>query len=127
MNIIAKIKNIFTTRKYFLKNKKILILFFSSLFLNLISWVYIFLNIKMQSDPIFLHYNIYYGVDLIGNWYQIYIYIPLISIVILFINFLISYILFKRSIVLSYLVLSLNIFLQMLTLTSTYLIVQQNT
>ena len=79
-----------------------------------------------QDETIFLHYNIYYGVDLIGGWYQIYLYIPFIALIVFFINVFISYILYKRDVKLTYLIQGLNVFLQVSILVSTYLIVQQN-
>jgi len=126
MKFFERLKNIFISRKSFFKNKISLTLSISALIINILSWLYIFINIRPQDEPIFLHYNIYYGVDLIGDWYQIYFYLPLIAIIIFFINIFISYILYKRDEKLTYLIQGLNIFLQLSVLISTYLIVQQN-
>ncbi|MDP2683984.1 MAG: hypothetical protein Q8P20_02900 [bacterium] len=126
MKILDRIKNIVISRKRFFNNKYSLTLLIIALLINLASWLYIFLYIKPQSEPIFLHYNIYYGVDLIGNWYQIYLYIPFIALVVYFINAFISYILYRRDIKLTFLIQGINIFLQISILASTYLIVKQN-
>lgn len=126
MKILDRIKNIVVSRKRFFSNKYSLTLLIIALLINLASWLYIFLYIKPQSEPIFLHYNIYYGVDLIGNWYQIYLYIPFIALVVYFINAFISYILYRRDIKLTFLIQGINIFLQISILASTYLIVKQN-
>ena len=126
MKLFAKIKNIIVTRKSFFRNKISFTLLIIALFLNLISWIYIFVYIKPQDEPIFLHYNIYYGVDLIGEWFQIYFYAPLMGIIICFVNSFISYILYKRDIRLTYLIEGINIFLQLSVLVAIYLIIQQN-
>lgn len=126
MLIIDRIKTLVSSRRGFFREKISLYLLISGLVINLISWLYIFINIKPQEEPIFLHYNIYYGVDLIGDWYQIYIYLPLIALVVFFINAFISYILYKQDKKLTYLIEGLNIFLQISVVISTYLIVQQN-
>lgn len=34
-------------------------------------WWYVLSHIHPSSDPIFLHYTILFGVDLIGNWQQV--------------------------------------------------------
>jgi len=126
MNLFHRIKDIIITRKNFFKDKLSLSLLVVGLILNLSSWLYIYLNIKPQTEPIFLHYNIYYGVDLIGEWYDIYLYIPVVLLGIFFINAFFSYILYKRERKLAYLVESLNIFMQLSAVVASYLIVGQN-
>lgn len=53
--------------------------------LNLANWIYIASNISPSEQPIPLHYNIYFGIDLIGVWYNMFI-IPLSGLVIIILN-----------------------------------------
>lgn len=53
-------------------------------------WWYVSRNIHQTTDNIFLHYNITFGIDLVGEWWKIYI-IPAGGIAMLLINFLISF------------------------------------
>ena len=56
---------------------------------NLVNWVIIWAWIKPVDFPIILHYNVYFGVDLIGDYRQAYI-LPLIGIILLVVNLLLA-------------------------------------
>lgn len=101
------------------------ILLVVGLLFNISAWIYLLINIKPQTNPIFLHYNIYFGVDLIGDWYRIY-QIPLIGIIIYFVNLYLSYILYKKGKVISRFLIGVTVFIQVIVLISSYLITQQN-
>ncbi|MCH7492530.1 hypothetical protein IID19_02955 [Patescibacteria group bacterium] len=101
------------------------ILLVVGLLFNISAWIYLLINIKPQADLIFLHYNIYFGVDLIGDWYRIY-QIPLIGIIIYFVNLYLSYILYKKGKVISRFLIGVTVFIQVIVLISSYLITQQN-
>ena len=64
--------------------------------INFATWVWIVWQIRPQTEPIFLHYNILFGVDFIGAWWKVYS-IPLTGLVILIANFLIGWILFNKD------------------------------
>ena len=85
-----------------------------AMIINLGAWVVLYLYIKPSLDPIYLHYNIYFGIDLIGEWYKIYI-IPLSGLLIILVNYLAGVILYPSNRVLSKLVVlfavPVNIFL----------------
>lgn len=118
-------EEIMGTKISFFKNKNTYLAFLFSLCLNLISWIYLFLKIKPQENPVYLHYNIYFGVDLIGTWYWIF-YLPALGLLILLANFLISKFLYSRMIIVSYLTQWLTFFLQIILLIASLLIVRQN-
>ncbi len=109
-----KIPNFF---KQYLSNRAILVTTLLSLATNVLTWVYLFTKFKPQSEPIFVHYNIYYGVDLIGNWYYIFAF-PLIGIIIFIINSIVSMYLFKKSNILSYMIVGILLLLQLIILVS---------
>ena len=54
-------------------------------FVNLANWGAIAYFIRPVDFPIILHYNVYFGVDVIGAWWQMY-FLPLIGLVILCVN-----------------------------------------
>ena len=68
--------------------------FIGSLVVNLANWGLIIFFIRPVDFLLILHYNVYFGVDIIGPWWQLY-FLPLIGIIILSINTILSY-LFKK-------------------------------
>ena len=56
-----------------------------ALILNAINWIAIAFFLRPVDFPIILHYNVYFGVDVIGRWWQVY-FLPLIGLIILLIN-----------------------------------------
>ncbi|MFA6524722.1 MAG: hypothetical protein WCT33_00450 [Patescibacteria group bacterium] len=91
-----------------LRNKIIGIAILVALFLNLGIWILLYAKIKPSPDPIFLHYNIYFGIDLIGDWYRIYI-IPLSGLLIILVNYLVGVIMYSSKRILSYLIVIFTI------------------
>lgn len=92
---------------------------------NLGIWAAVALAIRPQDNPIFLHYNIYFGVDLIGPWYQMYA-LPAVGLVSLVINVLVARYLYRKNTILGLLVLGIAVYLELLLFLATILIVRQN-
>ncbi len=86
---------------------------FRDIFLNIFSFLYIriylilllgfnafiwftayYININVSQDLVILHYNVNFGVDLIGNVNKIYI-IPLLGLIIIILNFILLFIFSK--------------------------------
>jgi len=105
--------------KYFLAN------FIISAFLNLTAWFFLYVNFKPQSQPIILHYNIFFGIDLIGSWFNIY-FIPLFALTCGFINFTLSVIIYTRAKILSYLLIHTSSLIQILILLAVIFLIFQN-
>lgn len=95
MNIFSKMKIIeisslknrirsFFSNEFF-KNSIIRWLLVATIFLNIVNWVFLAVFIHPVDFNIILHYNVYFGVDLIGDWWQTYI-LPLMGVVFLLIN-----------------------------------------
>ena len=74
-------------------------------------WAWLLWNIRPQDESLFLHYNILFGVDLIGSWGQIF-YIPLVGAIIFVVNFLLGWFLFKKTELPAYLLLAMSILCQ---------------
>jgi len=96
-----------------------------ALLINIGEWLYLWFKIPRTSGTIFLHYNIFFGIDLIGSWYQIYI-MPLSALSIILINFYISLKFFPSNKKFSIMILSFSFFLVMLAGLAILLIVRQN-
>jgi len=67
-----------------------------SLFLNLATWIWLLWQIGPTPEPIFLHYNILFGVDLVGPWWKV-LYLPITGIIILLVNGTLGWLLFGRD------------------------------
>lgn len=72
-------------RVMFIQDRYLLALLALSLFLNLGLYVFLVLAVKIGSEPLVLHYSVYFGIDLIGEWYQIY-FMPVVGTFIFIIN-----------------------------------------
>lgn len=69
----------------FLRNKIIRWTLFLSLGFNLANWLALRIFIEPVDLPIILHYNVYFGVDIFGNWKEAF-FSPAIGLTILLIN-----------------------------------------
>jgi hypothetical protein len=68
----------------------------ASLAINLGNWLFIAFFIRPVDFLIILHYNVYFGVDLIGSWWQMYL-MPLIGLLIAFANAFLGYLFYQRK------------------------------
>ena len=57
-------------------------------------WLYLIFNIRSEAGQIFLHYNIIFGVDLVGDWWKIY-FIPLAGVMVILLNYFFSGLLYS--------------------------------
>lgn len=72
-----------------------LFLWLVSLLINIITWAIVYFKIKPDSEIVPLHYNIFYGIDIAGKGYFIYL-VPAIGLSVLVVNYwLFSYALGK--------------------------------
>lgn len=78
--------NFFTRRVVeFFKNAIIHWLLAGAFFLNVAIWILLAIFIRPVDFKIIFHYNVYFGVDLIGDWWQPYI-LPAMGLVFLVVN-----------------------------------------
>lgn len=47
-------------------------------------------------ESVFLHYNIVFGVDLVGSWWKIY-YLPLAGLLVFLLNYTLSFVFYKTD------------------------------
>lgn len=119
-----------TPFKEFVKKDRIIkITLILSVLFNLINWGLIYYRFTRflagQEESMILHYNIYFGIDKIGNWTSIY-YLPLIGIAILLVNLLGGYLLYHKDKLISYFFLSTALLAQILLILATFFIIVVN-
>jgi hypothetical protein len=85
--IKAKINHFFAND--FFRNKIVAWLAIGSFVANLAQWISLWIYVQPVDFPIIMHYNVYFGVDLLGNWKQVFI-LPLVGIILSIINFLLA-------------------------------------
>lgn len=88
-------------------------------------WWYAISKITPTSEQLFLHYNILFGVDLIGEWWKIY-FIPFFALIILVFNFCLSYFFYQQNRFVSRFLSSLTVFYEVLILIGSLLIIGLN-
>lgn len=111
--------------KLYASKKPVLILLISAAAVNLGIWLEIFLNIRPQEDPIFLHYNILFGVDLFGPWWRV-LSLPAGGLIILALNTGIGWMLFHKDPFAGYLSQAVAVLCQIFLLVASFLLVFLN-
>ena len=114
--------------KIFIKNKLIFISLILALLVNVAIWIILSIKIGKQIEPIALHYNIYFGIDRIGAWYNIYI-LPLGGLLIIIFNWLFglyAYAKDNKNIILGYFLNFGSLFVQLLLLAASILLILIN-
>jgi len=89
-----KIKSFFA-QEYF-KNHIIIWLLILGFVSNLVNWIILKIFVKPVDYPIILHYNVYFGVDVTGNWKNVWI-LPMIGVIVFLTNFLLSIYFYKNE------------------------------
>lgn len=56
---------------------------------NMINWIILWIWIEPVEFPIILHYNVYFGVDSVGDYRQVYI-LPFVGLILFLINLLLA-------------------------------------
>jgi hypothetical protein len=84
----------------------------ASIILNVANWGFLFYFIRPVDFPIILHYNVYFGVDIIGKWLEAY-YLPLIGDIMLIVNAILGYMFYlQKERVVAHLLLLATFFVQ---------------
>lgn len=97
----------------------------TSVLINLAIWLILFFKITPQESSIILHYNIYFGIDLIDQWYRIY-FIPSLGLLFITLNLVIGQAIYKREKLAAYFLSSTSLFAQvLLTIASVCLVLAQ--
>lgn len=92
------------------------VIFFSiilAILVNIGLWIALFSTVVPTDLPIILHYNIYFGVDAIGNWKSLF-FMPTLAIALLFLNLTLSRFFYYKERLVSYLFAGMALVLQFL-------------
>lgn len=84
-----------------------------SLVLWFFSFAWLYFKIEPQVEPVALRYTVYFGIDLIGPWWYVYL-IPLIGLIILTINFTGAYLIYLNTKILAHLIILTTAVIQVL-------------
>lgn len=84
-----------------------------TLIANLGDWALVYFGVTPTETPIILHYNVYFGVDSIGSWKQVYL-LPAVGLVVILANFILSlYFYHKKERIAAYVLLITALMIQM--------------
>lgn len=67
-----------------------------SLAANATALILLYFSITPRVEPLALRYNIFFGIDLIGPWWHVFLY-PLIGLGIILVNFTVSYLTYLKE------------------------------
>lgn len=97
-----------------------------SIAVNICMWGYILIVFPPTAEIVFLHYNILFGVDLVGPWWRL-LMTPILGLVILFVNLCIAWVSYQYDRLIAVVLLSSALLMQVLLLLATYQIIFFNT
>lgn len=106
-------------------DKVIKINLFLSLFVNVGLWLLVIWQTKNLGELISLHYNIYFGIDLLGFWYQIYL-LPGLGLLFFLINFVLAGLFYSKEKIISYFLIGGSTFSQIIFFLATIFIILIN-
>lgn len=121
--LLSGVKLLFS--KSYWKDKLIVNLTVSSLFVNFLLLTYLLYNKKEGGYPIILHYNFIFGDDYRGDYEKIYLIVS-IGLIVIIINSILGYFLYLREKLASYLLIITAILVQVFLFVAGYFIVAIN-
>ncbi|EKE21839.1 MAG: hypothetical protein ACD_7C00115G0004 [uncultured bacterium] len=102
----------FFGQEYF-RSHIIIWLLILSFIINTANWLSLNIWVKPVDFSIILHYNVYFGVDSIGDYREVYI-LPIIGLILFFINFVLSlYFYQQKERIASYILLIATLMIQL--------------
>ena len=111
--------------KLYISYKPNLFIFILAFLANIASWVWVLWNIRPQEDTLFLHYNILFGVDYIGEWWRV-LFLPITGLLIFIINFVLGWLLFHKDKFISIILNSISLLCQIFILIASSILVFLN-
>ncbi len=122
--ILLLYMRIYPLKLYLRKRQNSILLGIEGL-LNIASWIWLASNIRPHLGQVFLHYNVLFGVDLVGPWYSVFM-LPLAGLFILLCNAVLGWMLYKQDPFASYLLNGIGVIVNTLLLVSAALLVFLN-
>lgn len=112
--------------KLYIKNLPNRIFLLSSVLVNLCTWVWLLWHIRPQQELIFLHYNVMFGVDFIGEWWRV-LFVPIAGLIILLVNGALGWFFFQKDTFMSYICNAMGLLCQVSLCVTAALLVFLNT
>lgn len=114
----------------FREDRIVKITFIASIVINLASWLILYfklhpLSYATDAGQIYLHYNLYFGIDNIGNWYEALI-IPLLGLFIIIFNNILAYFFYVQERVISYSLVISQLLLQIILFAAAIFVILLN-
>lgn len=122
MTLITGSKNIFI--QYY-RNRFLSMAVLLGVLFNIMTWLLLAYHTNVFPGTMPLHYNIYYGIDSYGPWFYIFI-MPVVGLVVLISNILLSLFVLRQEKALSYLLVGSAGFIQLIILISAFTVVAIN-
>lgn len=123
-NLMRKIR-FFFGQDYFQNGLNIWLIILSVV-INIGNWALLLIFIKPVDFSVILHYNVYFGVDVIGDWRKIFFF-PALGIFLLILNLLLAFYFYKQDEKISaYLLMLVSLFVQLSLTISTATIILIN-
>lgn len=106
------------------------ITFILSLLINAVIWLALYFKLypfsyMTEFGQIFLHYNVYFGIDNIGQWYMPFI-IPILGLFIILFNNILAYIFYLREKIIAYILLISQTVLHLVLLAAAIFVILLN-
>lgn len=111
--------------KLYFRHLPNLIILSLALLVNAAIWVWLLSQIGPQSEQIFLHYNILFGVDYVGEWWRV-LFLPISGLVIMLANGVIGWALFGKDKFYAHLLNAVSLFCQIFLFVAAALLVFLN-
>ena len=104
--------------------------FLASIFINIVTWFILWYKLhgfaySTESGQIYLHYNIYFGIDNIGDWSQVFI-IPILGLFVIIFNNILAYIFYLQEKLISQLLIYCQTFFQITLLAAAIFLILLN-
>lgn len=94
INLMHRIK-FFFSQNYFQSGLNIWLIVLS-LVINIANWMILLIFVKPVDFSVILHYNVYFGVDVVGDWRKIFL-LPALGLFFFLMNFSLSVYFYKQE------------------------------
>jgi len=104
--------------------------FLISLVINIFIWVVLYYKLRhfaysTEDEQVYLHYNIYFGIDNIGNWYNVFI-LPLLGAFIIVLNNVLAYFFYLKEKFISFALVVSQTMMQIILLAAAIFVILLN-
>lgn len=99
-----------------------------SLLINLAIWIFLYVKISPlgnTSSILPLHYNVYFGIDFIGDWKMVFM-LPTAGIIFIMINFILADVVYLKDKVIGYFLAGAGLFSQIILAMAAFTVVMLN-